>query len=81
MNMIKIHDFKALTMSQKLQHTQHMGTFLTVTKVSDHVIKLYALGKFYVEVWYDTEKQEMDVTAFDNIEWLAAYIPDIDFSI
>lgn len=78
---MKIHDFKALSMSQKVQQTQHMGTFLTVVKVSDHVIKLYALGKFYVEIWYDIEKKEIDVTAFDNTEWLAAYIPNIDFTL
>ncbi len=77
---MKIHDFKDLPLVQKIHQTQHTGVFLTVTRVSDYVIKLYALGKFYVEIWYDVEKNEMDVMAFDNTEWLAAYIPDIDFS-
>lgn len=77
---MKIQDFKELPLCQQIYHTQHQGTFLTVTRVSDQVIKLYALDRFYVEVWYDTKKSEMDVTAFENTEWLAAYIPDIDFS-
>lgn len=77
---MKIQDFTELPLPQQLKHTQGQGTFLTVMKVSDHVIKLYALGRFYVEVWYNTQSKSMDITAFDNTEWLAAYIPDIDFS-
>lgn len=78
---MKIQEFKKLSLCHKLYHTQHKGAFLTVLRVSDHVIKLYAVGKFYVEIWYDTKKNEMDVTAFDNLDLLAAYTPDINFSI
>lgn len=77
---MKIQEFVTLTFPQQLKHTQHQGTFLTVIKISEHIIKLYAMGRFYVEVWYNTENNCTDITAFDNTEWLAAYIPDIDFS-
>ncbi len=78
---MKIHDFTTLPFPQQLKHTQGQGTFLTVIRMSDHVVKLYALGRFYVEIWYNTESDSMDITAFDNTEWLAAYIPNIDIAI
>lgn len=73
-----MQDFKALSFDQKLLNTHRSGVFLTVIKVSEHVIRLYAVGKFYVEVWYDTKKNDVDVMAFDNTDWLAAYAPDIN---
>lgn len=75
-----INDFKNLPICQKLYHTQHQGIFLTVIKVHSYIVKLYALDKFYVEVWYDTQRYEMEVTAFDNTALLAAYMEDIDLS-
>jgi hypothetical protein len=57
------------------------GSYLTRRRTKEHLVFLFAVGSFYVELFFD-EEEEMIVyiRSFENTDELAVYFSQIDIS-
>ena len=60
------------------QHVWENGQYLMNREGQRTTANLYAVGAFYVEVWYDREQNSITaITCFDDVSKLDAYLNGI----
>lgn len=76
-----LSQFRMLTANQQMKIIWSEGTFIADRKLKRYSIPLYQLFSFYVEVWYENLKSEIDIIyAFDNTDYLDPYLYQINIS-
>ncbi len=76
---IGLYEHSSLPDAEKLEVVFEQGLKLLASKTSDGVLNLYALSNFYVEVWYDHEKDKvLKIKAHKSTKALDKYLDDID---
>jgi len=76
---MSIHDFSILNTGEKAFVLWNQGTSLATRNESGYIIDLYALGTFYVEMWYDsTSKAVENIYSFKTLKRLDIYLEDIN---
>ncbi|MFW5760300.1 MAG: hypothetical protein ACOCXH_04900 [Cyclobacteriaceae bacterium] len=77
---MKIENFKNLNFSKKLASVFSQGTFLSCRAYADKMIELFALGDFFVEVWYSGMEQDnniqLRIKCFRSIAFLDPYLQE-----
>lgn len=76
---IGLYEFNILDENEKAQTIWDNGTFLTNKSDEEKAVNLYALGDFYVEVWYDKPHNRItQIRSFKTVNNLSPYLDDID---
>jgi hypothetical protein len=76
---MKIAEFDVLPKDQKMRILWSDGNYIADRKVHYYSIVLYHLFSFYVEVWYASDLNEIDIlAAFDDAGHLEPYLDMID---
>lgn len=76
---IELHTFDILTDIEKTEMVLDNGTFMLKRQDKDHVISLYTLSDFYVEMYYDQKSNRIiKIKSFKSTEPLDPYLGDID---
>jgi hypothetical protein len=74
-----LFDFNTLPIQYQAQFTWDHGQFLATRKTSRHIINLYHTKKFFVEVYFSTKNEGVDmICSFTNLEQLQPYLDRID---
>lgn len=74
-----LHQFIALNYETKAKQALN-EVFLGDRQVKDNYISLYALGSFYIEVYYSlTIHQIVKIRVFNEISLLEPYLDQINF--
>jgi len=75
---IDLVNFEGLTSSEKLDYAYFEGVFLSERMVFGYIIEIYALGNFFVEVWYgglkDEETPYVKIKSFRSVKYLEPYL-------
>jgi len=71
-------EFQLLSYYQKISCLQHQGTFITVLKEHDYILKLYAIGNFFVELQYDVVRKSVEINLLNSTGKLAYYLVDLE---
>ncbi|MGK7394673.1 MAG: hypothetical protein ACNS62_08870 [Candidatus Cyclobacteriaceae bacterium M3_2C_046] len=69
--------FKSDTTDEERIHlARNNGTFLTMRVESNSLIELYAVGNFFVEIWYNQDhfEEKISVVAFKGTKYLDVYL-------
>lgn len=76
------YEFNVLPLKEQITYTKAHGTFLAARPDKDHVIQLFHLEKFFVEMWYNSESGKFDkVRSFKSRKCLEPYLEDISLNI
>jgi hypothetical protein len=79
--MLTLYDFNGLTDEEKANAIWG-GTFLADRFENELTIQLYAVGSFYVEVFYDpAENKVVSFRSFTTKNLLVPYLSRIKFSL
>lgn len=74
-----LFDFNTLPMQYQAQYTWDNGIFLSSRKTEEHVINLYHIRKFFVEVHFSLRSEGVDmISSFTNLNQLEPYLDQID---
>ena len=79
---IGLYEFNVLTDIEKANMVLDNGTFMLKRHDDQHVINLYTLSDFYVELYYDQKSNRINkIRSFKSTEPLDPYIDDIEVDI
>jgi hypothetical protein len=74
-----LYEFKLLDINDQAQKTWDMGVLLGYREDGQHHMVLYRVEDFYVEIIYDSEKNEIaGIKSFISEEPLQPYLDKID---
>ncbi|MDO1446023.1 hypothetical protein Q0590_07155 [Rhodocytophaga aerolata] len=80
--MITYFRFLLLPLSEKNQYLQQNGTFLLDYSGDKGIVKLYAVGDFFVELYSNYSSDCIsEVVAFKNIQRLQQHADHIDLAL
>ncbi len=75
---MSLEEFGQLPVDEQVQHVWENGRYLMNRQGQRTTATLYAVGSFYVEVWYDRESNSITaITCFDDVSKLDAYLNGI----
>ncbi|KAA5539160.1 hypothetical protein [Adhaeribacter rhizoryzae] len=78
---MELYDFNRYNMAHRAAAVWEKGHFLAVRQSGDCRICLYAMGKFFAEVWYQTDNNQIElVRGFKSIACLQPYLELVDLS-
>jgi hypothetical protein len=79
---ISIKQYQRLNEYQKVQLLWFQGVPMEVVRFTkDMRVELYAMDRFYAEVYYDASQEEpLFVKAFSNMKKLDPYLSQVDIS-
>lgn len=75
--------FNLQSKEEKASYTWEFGTFMATRVLGNHVINIYHVDDFFVEVWYTPEKKSLyGVKSFSSAKCFEPYLDaiTIDFS-
>ncbi len=73
-----LDEFGQLAVDAQAQHVWEHGRYLLNREGQRTTANLYAVGSFYVEIWYEREQNSITaITCFDNVQRLDAYLNGI----
>ncbi|RDC64623.1 hypothetical protein [Adhaeribacter pallidiroseus] len=79
--MFNIVQFNRCNQEQKVALVLDQGQFIQIRVSGDYSIVLYAIGKFYAEIWYKTATSKFFmVRGFSNQDMLDPYLETIDLT-
>jgi hypothetical protein len=79
--MLSLKEFNTLNESRQAEAVWD-GTFLADREENGLVVRLYSLGAFYGEVFYDPHTNKiLRVRAFDTASGLVPYLAHIKFNV
>jgi hypothetical protein len=79
--MLSLEKFNALN-DQEQAEAIRSGTFLADREENGLIVRLYSLGSFYGEVFYDTHTNKiLRLKAFDTTSQLVPYLAHIKFNL
>ena len=72
--MVTLFDFNAMDDNERAE-VAWSGTYLGDRQEGGHIIQLYSLPDFYVEVFYDTDRNDISrIRGFKKLHLLTPYI-------
>jgi hypothetical protein len=79
--MLSLKEFNALNQFDQVEAIWN-GTFLADREENGLIVRLYSLGTFYGEVFYDAHTNKiLRVKAFDTTSQLVPYLAHIKFNL
>jgi hypothetical protein len=79
--MLTLEDFNALNEPEQ-EEAIWEGIFLADREENGLVVRLYSLGSFYGEVFYDAHTNKiLGLRAFDTTNYLMSYLAHIKFNL
>ncbi len=76
---IGLYEFNVLTDIEKANMVLDNGTFMLKRHDEEHVINLYTLADFYVELYYDQKSNRIiKIRSFKSTEPLEPYLGDVN---
>ena len=78
--MISFITYKTLSNNQQIDLLLQFGVYLDITKAAGYLsIELYALGDFYVEIYFNTiTEAPLFLRAFNSVRELEPYLASIE---
>lgn len=78
---MELYDFNRYNLAQRAAIIWEKGQFLAFRHRGDCRIFLYAMGKFFAEVWYQSENNQIEsVRGFKSTACLEPYLELVDLS-
>ena len=78
---MELYDFIRYDHTQRAASVFDSGQFLLMHKRKQHHVALYDMGKFFAEIWYNSDLNSIDlVRGFKNDSQLAPYLNAVDIS-
>ncbi len=78
---MNIYEFNRSDFENKAALVWEQGEFLTVRVSGNYNICLYSLGKFFAEIWYRVEENEVEtVRGFTSDSCLEPYLNLVDLT-
>ncbi|MEN7551414.1 hypothetical protein AAG747_26090 [Rapidithrix thailandica] len=79
--MLSILQFKELSKDEKLKQILDKGIVLCSRNFANKKVFLYALDKFYVEIWFNQNMDSIEnILPFTTTRCLKAYLDKIDIT-
>ena len=76
-----LKQFKYEDKQKKKELLFEHGVYLANRTEGDFTVFLFQIASFYVEVYFDTEEEQIGyIRAFTGVEYLAPYLQKIDIS-
>ncbi len=73
-----LEEFGQLPVDEQAQHAWDYGRYLMNREGQRTTANLYAVGAFYVEIWYNREQNSITaITCFDEVSKLDTYLKGI----
>ena len=73
-----LYEFNILPDGEKADNVWEHGKFITNRVVEGHVINLYSINGFYVEIWYDQPNNKIiKIRSFTHTNPLDPYLDNI----
>lgn len=74
-----LYEFNILSDYDKYQVTWDLGAHIDILVTKEHIINLYAIDKFFVEIYYNPEINKIeDVQSFKTGHSLDKYVNKLD---
>ena len=77
-----LYEFNILPDGEKADNVWEHGKFITNRVVEGHVINLYSLNDFYVEIWYHQSSNKIiKIRSFKSTNPLDPYLEEITMGL
>lgn len=76
---MNLPEFNTLPIQYQAQFTWDNGVFIASRQTEKHIVNLYHIKKFFVEVYFSIKSEGVDmICSFTNQEQLEPYLEQID---
>lgn len=76
------YQFNLLSLNEKAQYTWEHGTYLATRKADVYKVNLYHLGKFFAEIFYNSNKNSIaHIKSFKSKMCLEPYLNRIEIDL